>query len=269
MDIGVTNAIQMGEHRHPRIGLHPRDQTLAPAWHDHVDQAGGGQHRPHHGAILRRHQLHGVSRRPRRRQTPGQRRQNRMVGMHRLAAPTQQHGIATAQTQRGGIRCHIGPALVYDADQANRHPHPAQAQPVGPLAGVDHLTHRVGQGGHLRHGIGNAGEALRRQSQPVEQGGGKAIGLAGGKVARVGGQNVGRILTQRLGSGQQRRRLLRIAQPRQLALRRAPGTGQTRHKRLWAFRRDGGRVAGKGRCVQSRHGQSPSSLSPPCHEATR
>ena len=160
MNIGVTNAVQMGQHRHPRIGLHPGDQAFSPARHDHVDEASGRQHGPHHGAVLRGHQLHRISRRPRCRQTPGQRRQNRPVGMHRLAAPAQQHGIARAQTQGGGIGRHIGAAFINDADQANGHSHPAQAQTIGATGLVDDLPHGIGQGGHLRHGIGNASKAL-------------------------------------------------------------------------------------------------------------
>ena len=266
VNIGVANPIQMREHRHPRIGLHPRDQALAPARHDHVDEAGGGQHRPHHGAVLRRHQLHRLGRRPRRAQPPAQRRQDRPVGIDRLAAPAQQHGITTAQAQRGGIGGHIGPALVNDADQPDGHAHPAQMQPIGPLAGVDHLPHRVGQNGHLRHGIGNPGQALRRQPQPVEQRAGQAIGLTRGDVAGVGGQNGALILAQRPSGGEQRGGFLGIAETGQQGLRRAPGARQPRHQSLGAFA--GGRFD-NGRFVQSSHARPPSSLSPACHEPTQ
>jgi hypothetical protein len=55
MDVGVADAVEVGEHRHARIGLHPRDQALAAARHDHVDQARRRQHRADRRAVLRRH----------------------------------------------------------------------------------------------------------------------------------------------------------------------------------------------------------------------
>ena len=74
MNIGVADAIKVGEHRHPRIGLNPGDQALAAARHDRVDQARCGEHRAHCRAILGWHQLHGILGHSRRSQTLDQRR---------------------------------------------------------------------------------------------------------------------------------------------------------------------------------------------------
>jgi hypothetical protein len=57
MDIGVTDAVEVREHRHPGIVLHPGDEALAAARHDHVDQPRRAQHRADRLAVLRRHQL--------------------------------------------------------------------------------------------------------------------------------------------------------------------------------------------------------------------
>jgi hypothetical protein len=58
VDVGVADPIQVREHRHPRIGLNPRDQALAAARHDHVDQARRTEHRTNRRAVLRWHQLY-------------------------------------------------------------------------------------------------------------------------------------------------------------------------------------------------------------------
>ena len=39
VDVDVHDALEMREDRHPRLGLHPADQPLAAARHDHVDEA--------------------------------------------------------------------------------------------------------------------------------------------------------------------------------------------------------------------------------------
>ena len=45
VDIDMADAFEVSEHRHARLGLHPADQILAAARHDHVDGAiEAGQH---------------------------------------------------------------------------------------------------------------------------------------------------------------------------------------------------------------------------------
>ncbi len=45
VDIGVVDPVEMGEHGHARLGLHARDQALAAARDDHVDQPLRREHR--------------------------------------------------------------------------------------------------------------------------------------------------------------------------------------------------------------------------------
>ena len=60
VDVRVADAFEMAHDRHARILLHARDQTLAAARHDDVDEAGHvAQHDADGFAILRRHHLHG------------------------------------------------------------------------------------------------------------------------------------------------------------------------------------------------------------------
>ena len=59
MDVGVANAVEMREHRHAGIGLYARDEALAAARHNHIDQARCREHGANSGAVLRRQQLDG------------------------------------------------------------------------------------------------------------------------------------------------------------------------------------------------------------------
>ena len=80
VDVDVADALEMREHRHPRLRLHARDQALAAARHDDVDRAvEAREHHPDRGALARRHQRDGGLRqggraqcpRPARRGSPG------------------------------------------------------------------------------------------------------------------------------------------------------------------------------------------------------
>ena len=58
MDIGVAEALEMGEDRHARLRLHARDEALAAARHDDVERAvEAGEHGADRGAVARRHEL--------------------------------------------------------------------------------------------------------------------------------------------------------------------------------------------------------------------
>ena len=99
------------------------------------------------------------SRRRWRRWRPGRRR-----------AP-QHHGVARLEAQPGGIAGHVGPVLVDDPDHAEGYPHPLHR--AGRWAGppVDHLAHRVGQGGHRSQSVGHGPDPFRVEAQAVERGG--------------------------------------------------------------------------------------------------
>ena len=58
VDVDVADALEVADHRHPRLGLHARDEALAAARHDHVDEVGhAGEHLADRGAVGGRHQL--------------------------------------------------------------------------------------------------------------------------------------------------------------------------------------------------------------------
>ena len=67
----------------------------------------------------------------------------------------QQHRVARLQADAGGVRGHVRPGLVDDADHAERHPDLPQLQAVGQGRAADHLADRVGQRGHLAQPVGH------------------------------------------------------------------------------------------------------------------
>ena len=75
VSINVADTFQMRKHRHPRLALHQPNQALATARHDHVNKLNRLQHRRHHLAVTRRHQL------------------NRILGQPGLAQPPHHTGM--------------------------------------------------------------------------------------------------------------------------------------------------------------------------------
>ena len=204
VDIGVTDAVEMREHRHAGIGLHPRDKALAAARHDHINEACRSQQRAHRRTVLRRDQLHRFGRHAAGHQPFDQGGVDRAVGMHRLAPPAQQRRIARAHAQRGGIGSDVGAALIDDPDGADRHADAGKGKPVGPRAPVDHLSDRIGQIGHRRHGIGDSRKPRLVERQPVEHRLAEPAGRARGKVFGIGCEDRWSGLAQRVGRKLQR-----------------------------------------------------------------
>ena len=225
----------MGQHRHPRIGLYPRHQSLAAARNDQVDQPGRRQHRADRGTILHRHQLHRVLRRAALDQPAHQCGVQRPVRMDRLASPTQHTGIARAQAQHGSVDGHIGAAFVDDPDQPDRHPDLIEHQPIGALDPRNDRANRIGQRGNLLDRDSNRLQPRGIERKPIKHRGAEPIGPPGHKVARIGGQNGPRIGPQ-CGSGSaQRTRLSGIAQPRQFGLCSTARHSEASNQRLGRF----------------------------------
>ena len=129
-----------------------------------------------------------------------QHRDDRRVRAHRRAGPAQQHRVAGLQADAGGVRGHVRPALVDDADHAERHPDLPQLQAVGQGGAADHVADRVGQEGQLPQAFGHRDDPHLGQRQPVDH----RLGGAGGtRVLHVHGvrrDDVGRPLLQALGT---------------------------------------------------------------------
>ncbi len=94
---------------------------------------------------------------------------DRLVGMPAFRAATQDHGVAGLQTQRARIGSHIGPALVNDSDDAQRHAHALDAQSVGPVPFRHRRADRVLDGDDLLDAAGHRFDTLLIQAQSIEQ----------------------------------------------------------------------------------------------------
>ena len=124
MHVRVADAFEMAHDRHARILLHARDETFAAARHDDVDVAGHvAQHDADGFAILRRHHLHGRLGQAMLCQRARETRVNRSARARALGAAAQDRRVAALQAQRGGVGRDVRPALVDDADDAERHAH--------------------------------------------------------------------------------------------------------------------------------------------------
>ena len=139
-----------------------------------------------------------------------------------LRAAAQDRGIAGLEAQRRGIGGDVGAALVDDADDAERHPHPLDGHAVRPRPALRHGADRIGERAHHVEPLGHGGDALVVERQPVDKGRGRAGCLGLGDILRIGGEDVGLAGADRRRHRSERGVLLRRRRERQ-RLRGLPG----------------------------------------------
>ena len=147
--------------------------------------------------------------------------------MKTVRAAAQHDGVAALEAERARIRRDVRPALIDDADDAERRRHALDDQAVRPREGRKHAPDRIRQGGDLFEAARGSLDAIRVERQPVDQGRAEALRLGVGEVAGVGGQNLRRSRAQRSCGGGKRLVLL---------LRRRIGEHARREARLGADR---------------------------------
>ena len=220
--IDVADAFQMGEHRHPRLGLDKAHKAFAAARDDDVDHPLRAQHRAHGGAVAGRHHLDrrlGQTRlpQPRDHAVVDQRR-----GIDRIRPAAQDDGVPGLHRQRARIGGHVRPAFVDHAQHPQRRCHALDVQPVRPVPFGQHPAHGIGLFGHRPQPLGNGADARGGQRQPVDHRGGQAlrlgvdqilgVGVEDGVLARrdlVRGADQGGVFAFGPGGGQHLRRLAR------------------------------------------------------------
>ena len=176
----------MLQHRHPAFGGDAVDQRTPAARHHQIDAIDQIQQRADCGAIHGRHQLNAIRRQALGRDRPAQAGNDcrRRSGAFRTAA--QDHGIAGFQAQSASIGGDVRPRFVDHCDAADRYPYAADLQTVRALPVFDDLADRIRQGDDLVEAPGHAFDPLRRQQQPVDEGGIAAFGSGRGDVFGVG-----------------------------------------------------------------------------------
>ena len=113
-------------------------------------------------------------------------RRNRTVARQRFAAPAKDHRIACLQANRRDVARHVGPRLVHDADDAQRHAPLRYGEAVGARDPVELLPNRIGETCDGLDVARHAGDALRRQPQAIDLDARGRIGA----VLRIGGKDL-------------------------------------------------------------------------------
>jgi len=160
----------MTDDRDPGFGLYARHQALAAARHQHVDELlHAGKHLAHRGAIGGGNQLDGARRQARRLESFDEAGVDGRARAAAVRSAAQNRGVTRLQAQRTGVGGHVGPTLIDDADDSERHAHAADLQPVGPGPFGDGDTDWIGECGDLfqaeRHGLDAPGIELESIQQ--------------------------------------------------------------------------------------------------------
>jgi hypothetical protein len=113
---------------------------------------------------------------------------DRAARVRALRAAAQDHRIAGLQAQRARVGRHVRPALVDDADHAERHAHALDDEPVRPRPLGDHAADRIGQRGDLlepaRHGLEPC-RVERSRSSIAARGPSRAAAMSSAFAARI------------------------------------------------------------------------------------
>ena len=113
------------------------------------------------------------------------------VGVQRRAAAAQDDGVAGLEAERGRVDGHVGPRLVDDGDDAQRHADLAQLHAVVEAPAVDELADGVRQGRDVAHGALHVAQAVLVEQQAVDERVGEAVLARQTHVLVVLGQDLG------------------------------------------------------------------------------
>ena len=171
----MTDALEMREYRHARFGLHARDEALAAARNNHVDGAvEAGEHQPDRCALARRDERNAFLGQAGLAQPLRERAMDRLRGPMTFRAAAQDHGIARLEREGARIRRDVRPALIDDADDAERHAHALDRHAVRSRPGFGDASDRIGQRAHHIEAVRHGGDAFLVEREPVKERRGRA-----------------------------------------------------------------------------------------------
>jgi hypothetical protein len=156
-------------------------------------------------------------------ETLDQGRMNFARGMEALGAAAQDRRAAGLEADTAGIRGHVRPGLVDDADDAERHAHALDREAIWPRPFPQHGTDGIAEGGDLLQPLGRGLDPLLVELQPVEQCAGQVLLLGRRHVARIGRQDRVAHFPHRRRRRHQRLALRLSGCQRELGCRRARG----------------------------------------------
>ena len=174
VDEDVAVAVEVLDHRHPRLAADALDESPAAPRYDDVHVRVHRDEHPDRGPIARCHHLHRVAGEPCRREPLVDALGDGEVRCERLGAAAQDGRVAGLHAQRRGVGGDVGPGLVDDADHSQRHPHPTDLQARGPHPQIGDLADGVRQRRDLTQPLGHRPDAGAGELEPVEQRRGEA-----------------------------------------------------------------------------------------------
>ena len=93
---------------------------------------------------------------------------NRRIGAEGFAPAAQNNGVAGLQREDGRVGGDVRPTFVDDGDDTEGDGGLLDHEPVWTLHTAEHLALWIGQRGDFADALGHAGDALRRQGEPVK-----------------------------------------------------------------------------------------------------
>ena len=205
IDINVTVALEVPNNRHTRFLLDARYQALAPSWNNHVDVIGHlGQHVAHGSAIRDRHELNTFRGQSARCQSIQQAGMNGPIRKQALRPAAQDHGVARFEAKSPGVGRNVGPALINDANDTERHAYTLNVQAVRPIPLRRDRSHRVGERDDFFNAACDGFDTLRIESQPIQQGSAQLGNARRGHVSGIGFEDFASTGPNRRGGTSQR-----------------------------------------------------------------
>jgi hypothetical protein len=125
-----------------------------------------------------------------------------------LGAAAQDRGVAGLEAERGGVGGDVRPALVDDADDAERHRARARSSCRSARPALGDRADRIGSAAHHLDAVRHGGDALVVEREPVEEGRGRARGLGAARSSALAARISGLRARIRLRDGGERRVLL-------------------------------------------------------------
>ena len=175
----MHHPFEMREHRNPRLALHPIDQAFSAARHNDVERAvrplehladrlargeGNARNRGFGQAGLL--------------QPVGEAGMDRGRRVKTVRSAAQHHRVAALEAERAGVGGHVRPALVNDADDAERRRHAFDDEAVWAGEGREHPSDRIGQRGDVLEPARDRLDAAGIESEPVDQGRAQVLGAS-------------------------------------------------------------------------------------------
>ena len=221
--VSVADAHSAGDGRHLGLVGDTVHEVRAAPGHHQVDVLLHAEHLAHEGTVCGANDLDRLAGQASRRGGLTGKAGERRVGVERLSAAAKDGGVAGLDAQRRDVDGYVGPALVYEAYYAQRHPALGRLQAVGQCALVEDLRERVRLGQHAAHAGGHALEAAFVEEEPVEEGAGYAVRPGGLAVLLVGAQDLVLAVQQRFDHAEQGIVPLRAGRARKPPRRAASG----------------------------------------------